>query len=73
VRAACPAYLIPFDLLVLSKNQPLYMMPGYWHLVQLPNYLTSYRLTFDAGISDVMEELTDYELNPSKISVFNLL
>jgi len=58
---------------MLSTNQPLYMMQGYWHVVHLPNYLTSYLLTIDAGIPGVMEELTDYELNPSKISVFNLL
>jgi hypothetical protein len=58
-RAACPAYLIPFDLLKLSTNQPtkpLNMMPGYWHPVQLPNYLTSYLLTIDGGISGVMED-----------------
>jgi hypothetical protein len=56
-----------------STNQPPNMMPGYWHPVQLPNYLTSYLLTIDGGILGVMEELTDYEINHRKISVFNLL
>jgi hypothetical protein len=48
-RAACPPYLILFDLLKLSTSQstnhdspPFYMMRDYWQPVQLPNYLTSH-------------------------------